>query len=122
MAKSNSLKLAPYSNESVRPDGAAWSSRDEWPVKRVLQEYTNTYNHDAYTWEPNEPFEATLTLSHLERGRSAARFWWDSEDSRYPMFGQGLTDMLKAVVLDHGTVTGKWIVVKRGANYGIELA
>lgn len=119
MAKNNSLKLAPYRNQSIRPDGADWSSRDQWPVKRVLQEYSNSYEN--YDWQPNEPFEATMTLSHLERGRSAARFWWDSEDSRYPMFGQSLTDMLKRVVLEHGTVTSTWIVVKRGANYGIEL-
>ena len=78
---------------------------------------------DPIDWRPNEPFEATLTIRELERGRSAARFWFEDEKTmtRYPFFGQTLVDMLSASEMKNGKVHGKWIVVKKGANYGIEL-
>lgn len=115
--KANSLKLVPYAKQ--------YNSED-----LTLLEYTygapgeqKTHGRDsAIDWRPNEPFQATLRLDRLERGRSAARFWFTGEDgTHYPFFGQGLVDMLSKVTLDHGTVTGTWIAVKRGANYGIEL-
>lgn len=118
MTKKNNLKLVPY--ETTRP----WVQgvpREEWPEVTKLAEYAG-FGESRYDWRPNDPFEATLTLDHLERGRSAARFWFvDEEGTRYPVFGQGLVDMLAQVTLDHGTVRGRWIAVKRGANYGIEL-
>lgn len=78
---------------------------------------------DIIDWRPNEPFEATLTIRELERGRSAARFWFEDEENkiRYPFFGQTLVDMLSVSEMKNGKVRGKWIVVKKGANYGIEL-
>lgn len=119
MTKKNSLKLVPY--ETSRP----WVKdlpREEWPEVTKLAEYASEYDESRFEWRPNDPFEATLTLDHLERGRSAARFWFrDEEGTRYPVFGQGLVDMLSRVTLDHGVVRGRWIAVKRGANYGIEL-
>lgn len=118
MTKKNSLKLVPY--ETTRPwvQGLA---REEWPEVTKLAEYASSYA-GHYDWRPNEPFTATLTLDRLERGRSAARFWFvDEAGTQYPFFGQGLVDMLSRVTLDHGKVHGTWIAVKRGANYGIEL-
>lgn len=119
MTKKNNLKLVPY--ETSRP----WVQgvpREEWPEVTKLAEYAVSDGSPRYDWRPNEPFTATLTLDRLERGRSAARFWFvDEAGTRYPVFGQGLVDMLTQVTLDHGTVRGRWIAVKRGANYGIEL-
>lgn len=114
MAKKNSLKLVPY------------AIRYRWmPVedqRRSLLEYVGGYEKDV-EWLPNDPFTATLKIESLERGRSAARFWFEDVDSgtQYPFFGQGLTDMLSKVEMSKGVVTGTWIAVKRGANYGIEL-
>ena len=78
---------------------------------------------DKIDWRPNEPFEATLTIRDLERGRSAARFWFEDEVNqvRYPFFGQTLVDMLSSATMVNGKVTATWIVVKKGSNYGIEL-
>jgi hypothetical protein len=118
VAKSNNLKEVPYGTSSRWvPD----LPREEWPRVTRLMEYVSGYG-TTVEWRPNEPFLATLKLERLERGRSAARFWFsDPEGTEYPFFGQGLTEMLQKVTLDHGVVTGVWIAVKRGANYGIEL-
>lgn len=110
MAKKNSLKLVPY--------GTRWYDG----AHRALLEYVGGWEKDV-EWLPNEPFTATLRINNLERGRSAARFWFVDEryGVHYPFFGQGLTEMLGKVTMVDGVVTGKWIAVKRGANYGIEL-
>lgn len=121
MAKKNNLKLVPYGARS------SWEVLDgtrKLVTRPSMLEFT--YGDPerpsrGVTYHPNEPFTATLQLVELERGRSAARFWWSDEDGvHYPMFGQGIVDMLLAGVLDHGKITGTWIAVKRGANYGIE--
>lgn len=120
MPKSNSLKLVPYGVKHVWTEDNG--KREPIRVPAML-EYTfgsPEYPFPGVEYRPNEPFEATLTLVELERGRSAARFWWTDGETYYPMFGQGLVEMLNGVVLDHGVVPGKWIAVKRGANYGIE--
>lgn len=75
-------------------------------------------------WRPNVPFAKTLRLTETRRGRSAAYFIWRDEDDReFPMF---ITDMLalvqSGVAIAGGTVTTRWMVTKRGANYGIRHA
>jgi hypothetical protein len=76
-------------------------------------------------WVDNDPFDAVLTFTGFERGRSAAHaIWVDNEGHEYQMF---LTDFSE-LLLDGGTtmVGGKvlatWRVRKRGRNYGIALA
>lgn len=115
MAKKNSLKEVPFQMR--------WSYEGD---RRVDQGWDMTAYPESWAgevqWRPNEPFQKSLELVRLERGRSAARFWWRDEDGvNYPMFGQGLTDMLQQVTLVKGWVHDEWwIGVKRGANYGIE--
>lgn len=75
-------------------------------------------------WRPNEPFAATLRLVETRRGRSAAYFiWHDEADREFPMF---ISDMLllvqSEVAIAGGAVTTRWMVTKRGANYGIRHA
>lgn len=75
-------------------------------------------------WRPNVPFAKTLRLVETRRGRSAAYFIWHDEDGReFPMF---ISDMLglvqSGVAIAGGTVTTRWMVTKRGANYGIRHA
>jgi hypothetical protein len=120
MAKKNSLKLVPFGTRRVAV-GRFGDADFRWEERARLLEWAS--DHDKKVeWRPNEPFTDTLRLDRLERGRSAARFWFVGTDgTEYPFFGQGLTDMLSRVALDHGVVTGTWIAVKRGANYGIEL-
>ena len=112
MTKKNSLKEVPYQTSK------RWNGHEQIERTRLM-EYAE---YGTIDWRPNEPFTATLRLDRLERGRSAARFWFiDEEGTEYPFFGQGLVEMLSRVMLDHGVVTGTWIAVKRGANYGLEL-
>jgi hypothetical protein len=130
MAKTNSLKLVPYSSKRKRIEDLPYP---EWPTVPYLMEYTygkpgeqttdgHWANGQVIDWRPNEPFYDTLTIDRLERGRSAARFWFiGSDGTEYPFFGQGLTDMLKSVDMYEGSVGAWFIAVKRGANYGIEL-
>lgn len=75
-------------------------------------------------WRPNVPFAATLRLVDTRRGRSAAYFiWYDETGAEFPMF---ITDMLalvqSGVAIAGGTVSTRWMVTKRGANYGIRHA
>ncbi len=125
-AKKNSLKLVPFGTKHFWNNGDSYDARSmlEYTWGKPGEQASEGYGQYAtpIEWVPNEPFVATLTIRELERGRSAARFWFtDEEGTWYPFFGQGLVDMLSAVNLEHGTVTATWIAVKRGANYGIEL-
>lgn len=75
-------------------------------------------------WRPNVPFAATLHLAETRRGRSAAYFIWRDDDGReFPMF---ISDMLllvqSGVAIAGGAVSTRWMVTKRGANYGIRHA
>lgn len=73
-------------------------------------------------WRDNVPFEATLTLTGTERGRSAMRFLWidRSNGNTYPMFATDMAALAMSVDgVKNGTAKGMWIVMKRGTNYGI---
>lgn len=147
MAKTNSLKIVPIAKRYGRRDPEDYSTRADLLIGYELMEYTTgkpgeqstsgnskafDYNTRTYydtgidydiDWRPNDPFDATLTIRRLERGRSAARFWFEDEATKtmYPFFGQTLVDMLTNADMIKGKVRGTWIVVKKGANYGIEL-
>lgn len=76
----------------------------------------------APIWQPIEPFHATLTVTGMSRGRSAAYFQWTGGGRTFPMFMVDMLSLILATEIDHGTVSGRWIVCKRGQNYGIKLA
>lgn len=147
MPKKNSLKIVPIAKRYGRNNPDDRTEPADKLIGFRLMEYTmgapgeQKHYGNNRVWDPrnnvwvdrgldttiewidNVPFEATLTLRHLERGRSAARFWFEDEKTRtlYPFFGQTLVDMLSQTTMDHGRVKATWIVVKKGANYGIEL-
>lgn len=74
-------------------------------------------------WRPNEPFEAELTLDSTTRGRSAAYFTFvDLGGHKYPVFMTDISEIMATSVIDHGKVSGRWVVGKRGQNYGLRLA
>lgn len=77
-------------------------------------------------WRPNDPFHATLQLDSLRSGRSAKYVVWTAANSpsdtrTYPMFVTDLLDVVAAGVAPGGIVSGRWMVRKRGANYGLRL-
>lgn len=83
---------------------------------------------ETVTWRPNEPFHATLRLDSTRSGRSAKYVIWvspnGSVDPRtFPMFVTDLVDTIQhAKQIDHGIISARWIVRKRGQNYGLALA
>ena len=104
MAITSEVRQAPF-----KKDGGLWNFP---PIQK-----------DNLVWEDIEEWDAELKMVGYNRGRSAAFFLWvDIEDNTsYPMF---LTDMSEAIqksVIAHGTIDGRWTVVKRGQNYGIKL-
>jgi len=107
---------------SGRPGEQKTSGSDQF-YDYANKVYIRTGVDYSIDWRPNDPFFAELTILHLERGRSAARFWFEDEATHtlYPFFGQTLVDMLRESDMIKGKVKGTWIVVKKGANYGIEL-
>lgn len=121
MAKTNNLKEVPFGPHSKWMDVGGKNQLVTVPAMLSFTYGTPERPSKGVTYHPNEPFSTTLWLVELERGRSAARFWWQDEAGvLYPMFGQGIVELLQNVTLDRGKVTGTWIAVKRGANYGIE--
>lgn len=90
-----------------------------------LMHYVETRYGQQPNWLPNDPFTATLWLVETRRGRSAAYFIWRAGDGReYPMF---ISDMLQLVksgvtIRPGGAVSTRWVVTKRGSNYGIRHA
>lgn len=75
-------------------------------------------------WLPNEPFTETLKLGNIHTGRSAKYVMWSAEDGRtFPMFVADLVGMVRdSVGLTQGSLSARWMVAKRGQNYGIRLA
>lgn len=69
---------------------------------------------------PVEPFDDTLEFVDFERGRSAANaVMRRTSGNLVRLF---LTDFEPLVAsLQSGRMTGRWIYVKRGANYGVAL-
>jgi len=79
------------------------------------------YNEDL-VWRDNDPFEATMELIGFGRGMSSARFHWqDHEGHRYEMFMKEMGDLIMATTIERGIVHGKWIICKRGQNYGLKF-
>lgn len=76
--------------------------------------------HDE--WRDNVPFEATLTIDSMRSGYSAKyTIWKDEHGHTYPMFVADIVDLVRDSVIQNGTVKGKWIVRKRGQNYGVKF-
>lgn len=78
------------------------------------------------TWRPNNEFAARMTLDGAKRGQSgsAAVFVWrDDSDHEWPMFLVDVANLMKqSGVVEGGVVEGRWVVVKRGTNYGLAPA
>lgn len=89
-----------------------------------LCHYPGWYGQDEVTnWKPNEPFSKMLHLIEMCRGRSAAYFVWCDEDgNKFPMFMSDMYDVVQHADINSGRVFARWIVKKRGSNYGIGLA
>lgn len=77
-------------------------------------------------WVKPEPFEASLVLSGMERGRSAAHFIFTWVRAGLPdrdlvVFMTDLYDMVRDPRWRQGLITATFIATKRGNNYGTRL-
>lgn len=121
----NSLTHAPYDHNGNLMEWAGYSVA-------VGEEFTSGYSYDdgkrtelKGQWRDNTVFFATLFYKTWERGRSAVRIIWeDSEGHTFPMFMKDMDTLLSTEGIGkslsgRGVTAGRWIVVKRGANYGI---
>ncbi|GAA4599933.1 hypothetical protein GCM10023194_80940 [Planotetraspora phitsanulokensis] len=108
------LLEAPYDEQGNLLDYAPTRYRLDEEAKRVVEV---PFDCD---WRRNVPFATFMTLDGMVRGRSAANFrWLDGDGHRFPMFMKDMTDLLSAATITRGVVTGRWDIVKRGANYGV---
>lgn len=86
-----------------------------------LQHYARQ-SFDTTVWRDNIPFEATLTIDSMRSGYSAKyTIWKDEHGKSYPMFVADIVDLVKEAEITGGKVTAKWIVRKRGQNYGVRF-
>lgn len=80
------------------------------------------YWRGTVEWRDNEQFEATLKYVGFERGRSAAHLIFEDENGHsFPMFLQQFDEIMHAGGFDGNKIYGKWVGVKRGQNYGVQL-
>lgn len=116
MTTTDPRKTAPYG-----PNGSLQSYPSDAYVPRPDG---SGYDRLPVDWRPIEPFVARLQVVGFERGRSAARLIWADEEGRtYPMFMHDIAATLGVISMLRGRTTPlRWVVVKRGANYGIKLA
>ena len=74
-------------------------------------------------WREVRPWHDTMLVTGIQRGRSAAFFLMiggERGQDSFPMFLSDFADMVKTATVERGTVTGWWVVVKKGQNYGIK--
>ncbi len=84
--------------------------------------------HTGPQWRPNIPFHATLQVCDLRSGPSAKYVLLQPVsmplDLRtYPMFIADLITLLKTGHIQQGGIASeRWMVAKRGQNYGLRVA
>lgn len=107
--------------EASRPD-APWGKierqiRTDWKAIHIGPE-----------WRMNQPWRASLQLDTVQSGRSAKYVIWRPvnlplDRRTFPMFVTDLLDVIKTgEIQPGGIVSARWMVAKRGQNYGLRLA
>lgn len=108
-------------NPNYAQELVEWKAKcDEWDRRLESGEIVVMPN---VTWRENHVFEATLEVTGIIRGRSAARFRLrDTADHtrRYEMFMTGVEDLLINGEISKGKIPGRWTYCKRGKNYALK--
>ena len=71
------------------------------------------------TYKINKPFHASLTCTGVGRGTSACKFHWENETHDYTMFPSDVYDLLSMNIMTN-PLEGYFVIVKKGANFGIK--
>lgn len=90
-----------------------------------VDENGNMIEYDGYLYGATKysekgivEFEETMTFQYYTKGRSSLRFILkDSKGNIWSMMAQRIDHFVKHSV--NGVLTGKWVVCKRGQNYGL---
>lgn len=81
-------------------------------------------SYDYFEWrDVTNPVDLTLEIDTYGRGRSSALFFWRDVKTKaqYPMFISDMFSLLKSGRINGKVVSGTFKVIKKGANYGIQL-
>lgn len=105
-----------------------WSKNGEkWaPMSKSggLHSYYGSWLESDTEWkEVSEPIELTLKFKDYGRGRSSVVLYFEDvnrEGAVYPMFISDFSNAFAIGIL-HPITHGSWLVVKKGANYGIQV-
>lgn len=90
-----------------------------YPVDKLgnMIEYIG-YGSEEVAESVIKEFEETMTFQHYTKGRSSLRFILkDSKGREWSMMAQCIDYFVKHSV--NGVLTGKWVMCKRGQNYGL---
>lgn len=103
---------------------AGFTPRPGWGwTEENWTEYTkNRIKELEFDWVEPAEFTDTFGIKDWSRGRSAAGINLTSKTTggTYYMMISDLFELLSKATIASGEVTGRWIVKKRGANYGIQ--
>jgi len=105
-------------NNKSRP--SYYATDDQWRdhLLSMLREITR------YEWKEANPFLTTLKIVGYSKGRSAANFDLEAVNNKsttYTVFMVDIIDLITKNTLVNGEITGYWLPIKRGANYGIKF-
>lgn len=102
----------------------AKSGLAEYPVDPRTGNMLGYAGYGPVDWCPNEPFDATLRVTDWGRGRSSVKFMLTDDVTGYvwEMFVKDFFEIVTTIGVNGAKVMGRWIVVKRGQNYGLTLA
>lgn len=92
-----------------------------YPIDKLgnMIEYVG-YGSEKVSENIIEDFEETMTFQYYTNLRSSLRFILnDSKGREWSMMAQCIDSFVKNSV--NGVLTGKWIMCKRGQNYGLLL-
>jgi hypothetical protein len=96
-------------------------NQQHYPVSWYTGEYPNNRRTVGPEWRDNEPFNDTLTYAGYGRGRSAAYFVFTRSDGKeVTMFMKDFDALIRQMV--NGKVSGRFVFIKRGQNYGVKAA
>ena len=95
--------------------------------RKCWHEYPRAANGDMLsypdwksTMDEANPFDAELFFKGFTRGRSSAlAVFTTGLGMEVPMFLSNLEEIFR--LIKNGHISGRWIVVKKGQNYGIAI-
>jgi hypothetical protein len=113
MIKPPRVAEAPYNRDGDLMHSAYWDIDPDTPKEM---------NTNADQWRPNNPMQMRLRFKRYRRTKTTIHSEWEDDQGHvFPMFVADVFEMMPKTIITGGTVTGWWIVARRGSNYGIRF-